>query len=697
MMSQTNTFEGQSVNGLTTTDANPIPAPDGFVDESVQAALSEVRTHLAYWNNNRASVALKEIDDDLNHLLNLPSDPEVTNLVGELTMFKNTLLNQPEVEATAETEVEDAVVETPADDTPFEADAAPAADPIPAEVKEAVQNTASEFMDQLDFNNVPNTDELVDQAVNAVTEANSGQIPGVTVEATAGENPGDVTITVSADPDVAPPSVIAAMERAGATTEPEVPVEEINAEVVITSQDVIINGESISTDELQAPPMTQELHDAIEEVGLTPQEPVQKPVVENPDILSNQEIEEERAEDDEEVIDSVAALQEEESTRMEAATAKSDDGDYTAMSAAFMKAAENKAAKGGDSDNELVFDFQFNKRAMRKPGIMRVDEMSDKKDVVVSYALINMLRDYARDGELPRELSISGVKININDYYGAYEEGGSDGTSGAVMLVTDPEGRKIPPLTVYSNGDHVNGRHAMMPVTTGYYVLLGGWSDDYEIVGIYRIVGFRMVKTNNGREYPKIDVELVGYTTDGENINTIVDKYTVHQPLEDHALDAAFDRMHEENATTPCYVRDYRPYYPNYNDIEACTKDKKLRKQISNASCSLEEAYEAVGQVLGDQIAAGITKEQFPLMYLIFNYRPQYSCLMGYLIGVLYDASKKSSAGNRLIYKQFLLQPGDSFYYPDKDPDQAVLYDRMAAAAADNQGFLASVFRRMTK
>lgn len=384
-----------------------------------------------------------------------------------------------------------------------------------------------------------------------------------------------------------------------------------------------------------------------------------------------------------------------------------DNPSYNTMQNAFVKAMEEKQAKEAKQSadmkteakpnsvmDKLNFTFNTNARAMQ-----RADSNPEPPKPgtwgTANRTLYKFLKDFNKTGEIDGELLIAGHNLRVEKNMGLWEEGGSAGHEGFVILATDKDGRRIQPLIVHNNTSKINGKHALLPMAKGNFIIMGGWNHKIEILAIYQVDEMKYVPDpkHPKEEFPRFDSTLVACLSDA--------KFTVYEQdrcifnIDSPVIDAALERMHDEEAKTAAYVRDYKYIACNYSDVRECTKDEAFVATMAHCP-TLDEAYEEVSTILAKQMEKGYVKDVYPEMIVVQAYNPTAKRIGIYVMGMNYDAAKKTSAGARLIYRYAILAPGDTFYYPDKDPDQSITYEVLLEHLRRNNGSIATAFRRMT-
>lgn len=318
------------------------------------------------------------------------------------------------------------------------------------------------------------------------------------------------------------------------------------------------------------------------------------------------------------------------------------------------------------------------------------DELS--RSVVVrgiyNRTLRALLADFNRTYGLDESLLVTGTIIKKTKSCGIWDEGGATVEDGSVLIATDNFGRKIAPVSVMQDTDNVNGKHALVPINVGYYLLMGGHRHGIHILSIYRVVTVTPITPE--QQNPKFDCELVAYVQ-GDKWNQYKEDDTTFS-LEHPAVIAAMNRMYEMHALTPGYVNDYREHYLDLGDFNRALQDTEFQQKA--VTLSLDEAYTQVREILGRHVPEmlGTTKHCLETIYLV-DYN---SYVVVFVLGLIYDYEAKSSEGGRLVYSRTILHDGDKFWYPDT-PETVLTYDQIKTSLVAAKGSLITTLRHMTR
>lgn len=299
-------------------------------------------------------------------------------------------------------------------------------------------------------------------------------------------------------------------------------------------------------------------------------------------------------------------------------------------------------------------------------------------------------------------LPINGEIIQRTGEYGLWEEGGATANEARAILATNPDGSKPIPFFVFTRQSMVNSKHALVPITIGSYIVIGGRKNDESIILVYRVDS--ILEPTGSFTNHRYDSQLVAYhafnkaSSDAGAFACFAEEGTDehNQWVFDHpALKAMRERLQTIHASVPAYVSDYREHRFDSVDFNDCLTDNEfISKGIMEKT--LEDAYAHAGDILGELTAAGVKKEEHPHLVVSLSYNPDMDAIAVFCMAKIYNMNNKSSRGQRLYYSRTILTPGSSFYYPDKTANNAVSFDRIKEILTKAGGAMATSFRRMT-
>ena len=320
---------------------------------------------------------------------------------------------------------------------------------------------------------------------------------------------------------------------------------------------------------------------------------------------------------------------------------------------------------------------------------------------VFSRTLLSLLNAYfngsiGKDGEVhhyvDEELKFFGV-YNRKKEPCVWEEGGADDNKGSVLLITDPEGNPLTPSFSLTNTNVVNGKHALVPVWAGCYMVMGGQRKGNEILTVYKISSVEN-STDAHLSSPSFTLDLICYSNGGEFTSNVESTFwTVETP----AWKAAMKRMYEKNACVPAYVNDYKELIldvATLNDLNDALSEQNFVNTIEVLP-DLKTAYTVVGEQLGKQM---LELDKYECAQLIVYPVYQQETVDVWIIGLIYNRETHSSVGRRIAYKKVVIREDDScqFYYPDRTEKESVPFDTLAKALKRNNGSIINAFRRLT-
>lgn len=320
---------------------------------------------------------------------------------------------------------------------------------------------------------------------------------------------------------------------------------------------------------------------------------------------------------------------------------------------------------------------------------------------VFSRTLLSLLNTYfngsiGKDGEahcyVDEELKFFGV-YNRKKESCVWEEGGADDTKGSVLLVTDPEGNPLTPSFSLTNTNVVNGKHALVPVWTGCYMLMGGQRKGQEILTVYKITSVEN-SIDAHLSNPSFTLDLICYSNGGEFTSNVESTFW---NVEASAWKAAMKRMYEKHAFVPVYVNDYKEFIldvATLNDLNDALSEPNFVNTIEVLP-DLKTAYKVVGEQLGKEM---LELDKYECAQLIVYPVYQQESVDVWILGLIYNRDTHSSAGRRIAYKRVVLHEDDAcqFYYPDRTEKESVPFDTLAKALKRNNGSIINAFRRLT-
>lgn len=306
---------------------------------------------------------------------------------------------------------------------------------------------------------------------------------------------------------------------------------------------------------------------------------------------------------------------------------------------------------------------------------------------IYNRSLTYFLADYRRTHQIPTTLRIHGDLITSTNSAGIWDEGGATQVTGSVLLITDPTGKPLAPVSVFYTKQVVNGRHALMPAWTGCYIVMGGHYRGDIVLAIYRVES--TVYKDDNTKFPRYKSNLVAYQV-GSNWTEV--EHGTWWTNEHPAITAAIDRIFEVGATTPAYANAYRQYKFNAEDYNACITDPELTKLLTSYA-TLNDGYEATANILGEAMYHHSSKSK-ALLTVALNYDANTDTVSVWFVGVMFDSENNTSAGQRLQYGYTTLKAGDVFWYPD-NTDEFIPFEDVKSALQHAGGVMLTTFRRV--
>ena len=280
-------------------------------------------------------------------------------------------------------------------------------------------------------------------------------------------------------------------------------------------------------------------------------------------------------------------------------------------------------------------------------------------------AAFKFLVDSHIRGEDVNTLKVNGVSPAHSNESAIWDEGGYNN----LVTALSPKGEPLTPEICLNTVDFVNGRHALLPVDVGSFLIFGqGFytpqNEKYIVFWVYQITNIRSaspweytcnlyVKFSN-EKYPLQDKFLASVTRTDEVYkrikNTICSLYT---------------KMFKYTVTPNC-CSDYQSYILDYNDWRDWCADKELLATTFMEAKNITQAYAQVDKIFAKAMLCN-NKHQVAQLLLALYKAPDQDVLMVYIFASIYDKRKKTTKGNRLGYTYFPLKTGDLFYYPNKN------------------------------
>lgn len=284
-----------------------------------------------------------------------------------------------------------------------------------------------------------------------------------------------------------------------------------------------------------------------------------------------------------------------------------------------------------------------------------------------------------------------------------WDEGGADEKEGTALIIAGANGEKLPAITAYNNTKDGNGKHALLKVMVGQYIVMGaqvttanGKSDVVILCRISRIErNLEKDVVRNGIKasvtYDKVVSNLVKVWCDGEELeiggkgsdtDPALDSAAKLFTYEHPAVKACVKRMYEEYAYTPAYIADYVSHRFCYDDYRDMLTDSEFINRGQRYD-TLKELYQAVHKVTGDA-TQNLEATRHVIVETVLDTAVSKvdgnTRLLVYVAGLIYDTKTKTSRnGGRIFYGFSVLGEGDSYFdlenldIIDTSPDAANL------------------------
>ena len=262
-----------------------------------------------------------------------------------------------------------------------------------------------------------------------------------------------------------------------------------------------------------------------------------------------------------------------------------------------------------------------------------------------------------------------------------WEEGGAVHGSGSALIVANSDGSKPQAYRAFHDKDIFNGRHALVPVDVGSYIVVAYATPKQDTVIIYRVKDL----TIRG-DVADIVTELIAAAA-GDEIN-FYDRATE----EEHKLfapqspivNAAYTQATTHHSTAPAYIADYSPAHLDETDYWDAIADSGYRSILKKYN-TLADAYQAAGEYLAHAVDNCGKKDDALIITTIDIPDGHEDTVRVFISGVVYtkndrtNAKRGSSEGQRGFYARVILQGDDILYYADKDIEHGVSVPRALA------------------
>lgn len=283
--------------------------------------------------------------------------------------------------------------------------------------------------------------------------------------------------------------------------------------------------------------------------------------------------------------------------------------------------------------------------------------------------------------DVPDEYVIDGTLSKSSGVPCVWEEGGADMASGYALLVADKNGNKKEPVLCLRDQGIVNGKHALVPVTSGDLILLGVMKQSHGETQVCCVIGTVTEIAAEAKRAlitmsPIVCVRNCGPDAGLElqYANDSLAFIDENHPL----LQAALVRVQEKFCREPIYVRDYIKYTFNKvinDDLNMAFEDAKFVQSLQVFNTT-DEAYNELEKVIGDKVATA-SKHESVLVTTGLNINRDSQgndCIFIYIVGCVFNNANNSSQGGRFFYGRTKILPGQTFTYID-DRESPLVYE----------------------
>lgn len=261
-----------------------------------------------------------------------------------------------------------------------------------------------------------------------------------------------------------------------------------------------------------------------------------------------------------------------------------------------------------------------------------------------------------------------------------WEEGGMRYGVGTSLIVANSDGSRPRAFTVYHNRNVCNGKHALVPVDVGSYIVLCSVTAAADHTLVYKV---SEISCGDKNDQAKIATQLVAYIggdDDPDFYETTTDEDRKLITTDASFIKAAYTQATTELSTRPGYINDYSPTKFDSVDYWDAIADSEYRATLQKFD-TLPAAYEAAGRYLADAVANHSREGNAVLITTIDIPEGHEDVVRVFISGSIYKprvlkngvlVEKGTSRGHRGFYARVILQGDDVFYYADKDAQHGV-------------------------
>ena len=278
-------------------------------------------------------------------------------------------------------------------------------------------------------------------------------------------------------------------------------------------------------------------------------------------------------------------------------------------------------------------------------------------------AIYKATSEWRKNGSLPTTLVVRGTIITNNRMPGIWDEGGADNNEGGVLLAADPEGNRITPVVVNSGLKTVNGKHALIQIWEGCFIVVGWHRGGKEIIGVYLVDEIMLAIPGQDDPSPRFCCTLQGFVSKHKWIKSSAASTEINLGLGHPIIVAAENQLFRQHSVVPGYTGDYIEHYFPVEDYNEWTKDPMISAKFTEET-SIRKVY-ATAEKLFAPFTAGPSSQKALLM-IVFTLADNDE-VHAYILAGIYDSTVRTTRGNRLMYCRLALNENSVFYYPDRD------------------------------
>ena len=277
--------------------------------------------------------------------------------------------------------------------------------------------------------------------------------------------------------------------------------------------------------------------------------------------------------------------------------------------------------------------------------------------------IYKVITEWRKNGIVPSTLLVRGTIITNNRMPGIWDEGGANGNEGSVLIAADPEGNRITPVVVNCGIKTVNGKHALVQIWEGCFIIVGWHRGGKEIISVYLVDEIIPADPSQDDPSPKFSCTLQGYVSKHKWVKSSAATAKISLSLGHPMIVAAEDQLFRQHSVVPGYAGDYIEHYFPVEDYNEWEKDPVVLEKFTEET-SIRKVY-ATAEKLFAPFTSGHSSQKALLM-IVFTVTNNDE-VHAYILAGIYDSTVRTTRGNRLMYCRLALKEDSVFYYPDRD------------------------------